>query len=166
MKRGTSDVPLIMGIIGTVLNIPATLCSASCGALISGISTATGSESGSDLGNFIIFSAFVSGFSGLAGGIYSKSNPIVGGTLLSLATVLSVIQSFAFGNIFSFMVFILFLVGAIFAFLKTETNTNSNFNIPKSNVVPKNEPIKKSLKINIANKTKNDNSRKVGNPYK
>jgi hypothetical protein len=161
-KKGTSDIPLVMGIIGTVLNIPATFCAVSCGAFISGLSKITGAESGSEIGGFIIFSALISGFSGLVGGIYAKSNPQTGGTLLSLATVLSVIQSFVFGNMFSFLVFILYLIGAIFAFIKTEDiivdeeTEQEDFKI-------KRKPTKR---INIENfSKKNENNGEVKNPY-
>jgi len=177
-KRGTSDVPLVMGIIGTVLNIPATLCAATCGAIVSGVSKMAGSESGSDLGNLIIFIAVVSGFSGLVGGILAKSSPNTGGTFLLIAALLSGIEVITIANFISFIVFILFLIGSIYAFTKTTDTTdflpnntqNITQNISIGHVDEANDTQHSSLqnKRHVDTQTQNyyPSEGKIKNPYK
>jgi hypothetical protein len=115
-QKGTSDVPLILGIIGTVLNIPAAMCGAACGAFITALEKS--SDSGSNLGNFIVLISLIAGLSGLIGGILAKSNPTTGGVLLIIATVFSGLETLGGGGLLAFMVFILYLIGAIFAFIQ------------------------------------------------
>ena len=128
-KRGTSDIPLVMGIIGTVLNVPATTCAATCGGIISGCSKIVGSDTGEDLGNLMVFVGLISGLSGLVGGIYAKKNPNAGGTLLIIATLFAGIEAITTFNLFSLIVFVIFLIGAIYSFIKTEYDTDL---IPKN----------------------------------
>ena len=75
MKKGTSNAPLILGIIGTVLNIPAAMCGAACGSIIKSAGDAGGSSSASFIGGSIIAISVIAGLSGLVGGILGKSNP-------------------------------------------------------------------------------------------
>ncbi len=173
-KKGISDVPLIMGVIGTVLNIPATLCAATCGAIISGVSKMAGSDSGSNFGDFIVFSALVSGFTGLAGGIYAKSNPNTGGTLLLIATLFSGIELVTIANFFSFIVFVLFLIGAIYAFVKTTDNAEikpsnvQNVTIGNINTNPHSVRAETLTKKRVVFKDTNNypSEGKIKNPYK
>ena len=177
-KRGTSDVPLVMGIIGTVLNIPATFCAATCGAIVSGVSKMAGSESGSDFGNLIIFLAVVSGFSGLVGGILAKSSPNTGGTFLLIAALFSGIELITIANLFSFIVFILFLIGAIYAFTKTTDNTDfvpnntqsitQNINIGHGNENHYSEQSSLQSKGNVKEQPQNNYPTEgtLKNPYK
>ena len=117
-KRGTSDVPLILSIIGTVLNIPAALCGAACGAFVSEVGKAGGSSGTSFIGNSIVAISVIAGLSGLVGGILAKSNPSMAGLLMIIATIFSGLEIFGGGGIIAFMVFILFLIGAIFCFIQ------------------------------------------------
>ena len=115
-KKGTSSAPLILGIIGSVLNIPAALCGAACGAMVSSIGKASHSGAGEFFGNSIIAISVIAGLSGLIGGILSKPNPTAGGLLMILATLLTGLEIFGGGGLFALMVFLLYLIGAIICF--------------------------------------------------
>jgi hypothetical protein len=118
MKKGTSNAPLILGIIGTVLNIPAAMCGAACGSIIKSAGDAGGSSSASFIGGSIIAISVIAGLSGLVGGILGKSNPSTAGLLMILATIFSGLEILGGGGLIAFMVFILYLIGAIFCFVQ------------------------------------------------
>ena len=118
MKKGTSNAPLILGIIGTVLNIPAAMCGAACGSIIKSVGDAGGSSSASFIGGSIIAISVIAGLSGLVGGILGKSNPSTAGLLMILATIFSGLEILGGGGLIAFMVFILYLIGAIFCFVQ------------------------------------------------
>lgn len=119
-QKGTSDVPLILGIIGTVLNIPAAMCGAACGAVVSALENA--SDTGSSIGNSIIAISVIAGLSGLIGGILAKPNPTLGGILMIIATIFSGLEILGGGGILAFMVFILYLIGSIFCFIQKKAD--------------------------------------------
>ena len=115
-QKGTSEVPLIMGIIGTVLNIPAAMCGAACGAAISVLEKA--GNSSSNIGNYIIAISVISGLTGLVGGILGKSDPKTAGILMIIATLCAGLEIFGGGGLLAFLVFLLYLIGAIYCFVQ------------------------------------------------
>ncbi len=121
-QKGTSEVPLIMGIIGTVLNIPAAMCGAACGAAISAIGEAANSSSASSIGNYIVAISVISGLSGLVGGILGKSEPNTAGILMIIATVFAGLETLGGGGLLSLIVCIFYLIGAIYCFVQKKVD--------------------------------------------
>lgn len=121
-KKGTSNAPLILGIIGTVLNIPAAMCGAACGAIIKSVGDAGNSSAASMIGSSIVAISVIAGLSGLIGGIMAKPNPTAAGVLMIIATILSGLEIFGGGGLIAFIVFILYLIGAIFCFIQKKVD--------------------------------------------
>lgn len=123
-KRGTSAVPLIMGIIGSVISIPSALCAGLCvnckGALEATIesnaeaSQAIMNSTVQDM-QLPILLALSAGIIGLIGGILGKRMPNLAGILMLIATALSA-KSAVYANLIGALVAILFLIGAAFCF--------------------------------------------------
>src|SRR6056297_2069584 len=109
-ERGTSNVPMIMGIIGGVLGIPAAFCSGACASVIT-----SGSASSGEIGSFYLAAAIIGAVLGFIGGLLGKKSPKVAGILMLLGTLLAGITLIA-GNMLALVVAILFLLGGIFCF--------------------------------------------------
>lgn len=128
-KRGTSAVPLVMGIIGSVISIPSALCAGLCAGVTSSVGSgylqasmdnnreamkAIAGNVGQDMW-LPIFLALSAGIIGLAGGILGKRMPNIAGILMLIATVLSAISA-VYANLIGVLVAILFLIGTAFCF--------------------------------------------------
>lgn len=128
-KRGTSAVPLIMGIIGSVISIPSALCAGLCAGVTSSVGSGylqasmdNNMEAMEALGGNVaqdmwlpIFLALSAGIIGLIGGILGKRMPNIAGILMLIATVLSAISA-VYANLIGVLVAILFLIGTAFCF--------------------------------------------------
>lgn len=128
-KRGTSAVPLVMGIIGSVISIPSALCAGLCAGVTSSVGSGflqasmdNNMEAMEALGGNVaqdmwlpIFLALSAGIIGLAGGILGKRMPNIAGILMLIATVLSAISA-VYANLIGVLVAILFLIGTAFCF--------------------------------------------------
>lgn len=111
-SRGTSNAPMVLGIVGGVLGIPGSLCSGVCAAGI----TASG-----EVGEFYLYIGLIGSVLGLVFGILSKKMPIASGIgmLVATAFVCLTLLTFSFLNM---VTVILFLIGAILSFVqKKET---------------------------------------------
>jgi pSer/pThr/pTyr-binding forkhead associated (FHA) protein len=106
--RGTSNVPLILGIVGSVLMIPGVFCSACTGGLISLSGT------GVAWGFFIGLLPVVCGSVGAAMG---KSKPTHSFIFLLIASIITGVDWFSsfFTDLLSLAALILYIVGAIVA---------------------------------------------------
>jgi len=115
-KRGTSAVPLVMGIIGAVFQLPGAVCSGACAA---GLGSVAGeSQKGvNDLADFYMGLGLVAALIGFICGLLGKKSPIFAGIGLLIAAILSGITLITF-NFFSMVALILFLIGSIFAFVQ------------------------------------------------
>jgi len=117
VMRGTSNAPLILGIIGGVLMLPTLLCGMACGAMAdAGQSMSTGSSNSTyTLIMFIFFAPPI--ITGIVGGVKGKSNPNLSCILLVISAVAAligwVVSSFL--NMFALAPLILFIIGAIIA---------------------------------------------------
>ncbi|MDR0233044.1 MAG: hypothetical protein LBI82_13165 [Dysgonamonadaceae bacterium] len=111
-KRGTSNVPMIMGIIGGVLGIPAAFCSGACAATVGALSEASDVNS---LGSFYLSMGLLGAIAGLIGGLLGKKTPVPAGIIMLIATFMCGITLIA-GNMLALIVAILFLLGGIFCF--------------------------------------------------
>ena len=112
-KRGTSIVPMLMGIIGAVLQLPGALCAGASAAGLSGLSS--GSSSSTEAGNTFLGIGLVAALIGFVCGLFGKKNPVIAGAGLLIAAVLTGITLVTF-NFFSLIALILFLIGGIMAF--------------------------------------------------
>lgn len=115
-KKGTSNVPMIMGIIGGVLGVPASYCSGACAACIGAIDEASGGTStAAELGDFYLWMGLLGAAVGLIGGLMGKKMPVPAGIIMLVATFMSGFTLIA-GNMLALVVAILFLLGGIFCF--------------------------------------------------
>lgn len=115
-KRGTSNVPLIMGIIGAVIQLPGAVCAGACAAGLSSLAE-TSSKEGTQAADAFMYIGLLAVLLGFVGGIMGKKSPVLSGLLLLGATGMAGINLVTF-NFFSMIAVILFLIGAIFAFVQ------------------------------------------------
>lgn len=125
--RGTSNAPLILGVVGAILMIPAMLCAAACASCLTGLGAAAGSEIGlgatagfSGIGTMILFTGLGPVVLGFVGGFMGKPKPTVSGILLIIAAVIAFINliSTAFTSLFCWGAVICFVIGGIMAFVQ------------------------------------------------
>ncbi len=118
--RGTSNVPVVLGIIGGVLGLPAAVCSGACAAGLSSLSD-TNTTTTNAAGNAFMTLGLIGAILGIFFAITSKKWPTLSGIGLIVATVLSALTLVTF-NLLTLVVMILLLLAAIFSFLqKKET---------------------------------------------
>jgi hypothetical protein len=114
MKKGTSIVPMIMGIIGGVLSLPSAICSGACAAGLSSLGTDTSSAVAT--GNTFMGIGIVGGLLGLIGGIMGKSLPIPAGVIMLVSVILVSVMAIPTMNILGIISAILLLIGAALCF--------------------------------------------------
>jgi hypothetical protein len=109
-QRGTSSVPLIMGIIGAVLMLPALACTFLCGA----VSQAAGIEGSLGIG---IVLGLIPIALGIVGGVKGKSSPTLSMVLLIAAAIIALLGWIlgGFVSLIQLGAVILFLIGGIVA---------------------------------------------------
>jgi len=97
--RGTSEIPMITGIVGFIATLPGILCAGMCGAFTSAAETlATGESSG--IGSiWVLVSLLVSG-AGLFYGVRSKAMPRTSGAVMIGVAILTLVLSFISFNWF------------------------------------------------------------------
>ncbi|MDR0599785.1 MAG: hypothetical protein LBG84_06890 [Treponema sp.] len=118
MKKGTSVVPLIMGIIGGVLSVPSAICSGACAA---GLTSLAGDLSGTEDVSAMTGGAFMGlgiagGLLGLIGGILGKPLPIPAGIIMLISVALVAVMAVPTMNILGIVSAILLLVGCALCF--------------------------------------------------
>lgn len=116
-KRGTSNAPLILGIVGALISLPNVLCLGMCGAV------AAGDNSGATLGFVPVVLGFIAAFLG-------KSKPALCGILMIICAVLSLVTVIltAFTSIFGWAALILFIIAGIYAFIQPMEETEIPIN--------------------------------------
>ncbi len=118
--RGTSNVPIVLGIIGGVLGLPASVCSGACAAGLSSIGDPTTATTNA-AGNTFMTLGLIGAIIGIFFSITAKKWPIASGIGLLVATLFSAITLVTF-NMLTLIVVILLLLAAIFSFTqKKET---------------------------------------------
>lgn len=111
--RGTSNVPMILGIIGGVLGLPSAVCAGACSAGIGSIDNTTAQAVAE--GNTFMIIALIGAILGLVFSLLAKKYPVLSGIMMIIATFLAGI-TVIIGNMFALVVSILFLIGAVFCF--------------------------------------------------
>lgn len=109
-KRGTSNVPMIMGIIGGVLGLPGAICAGACAE---GVSTVV-DETITGVGSFYMAVAIIGALMGFVFGLMAKRYPVLAGIMLIVAAIFSGF-TLIIGNLFALVVAILFLIGGVFS---------------------------------------------------
>jgi len=127
-QRGTSLVPLIMGIIGAVIQLPGALCAGLCAggvssALSDGSKSLDATMAGVEATGVFLGIGLLAALIGFVSGLFGKKSPILAGIGLLSATLLTLLLSIVTFNIFSLIAFILFLIGTIFAFVQKREST-------------------------------------------
>ena len=110
--RGTSNAPMILGILGSVLMLPTLLCALTCGSIVDSLGGTGGSMS---TFAFLFFAPPI--IIGIIGGVKGKTNPNLSFILL-LCSALCAFVGWAFTmftSIYALAPMILFLIGAILA---------------------------------------------------
>ncbi|MDR1582300.1 MAG: hypothetical protein LBS55_03420 [Prevotellaceae bacterium] len=111
MKKGTSNVPMIMGIIGGVLGFPAAICAGFCSETLT---------DDTSVGSFYLWFGILGAIIGLVGGLLGKKMPVPAGAIMIGAAVITGI-TMIIGNMLAAVVAILFVLGGIFCFVQQKT---------------------------------------------
>jgi len=106
-QKQISNAPMILGIIGGVLGLPAALCSGACAAVLE-----NASSNSTDSASSFLWIGLLSALMGLISSFVYKKNPKIWGGIMLLAGVLSAITLVTF-NFLSLVVTILFLIGGL-----------------------------------------------------
>lgn len=111
-KRGKSNAPLILGIIGAVVSLPNLLCASACAAVV-------GTASGS-LGAGIFIMGLLPVVLGFVFAFFGKSRPTLCGIGMLIAAVVTFIflVMTGFGSVLSWIALILFIIAGIIAFVQ------------------------------------------------
>jgi len=113
VKRGTSNTPMILGIIGAFVSLPNILCASACGACMGAGMTDSGFGAGTGalLGFIPVVLGFVAAF-------FGKSKPAFCGVSMFLCAAISliVVVTTGFTSLFGWAALILFLIAGIISF--------------------------------------------------
>jgi len=115
-ERGTSNIPMIMGIIGGVLGLPAAVCSAWCGEAIVAVDNIdSGAVSDGSTGGTILLLGILGAILGIVGGALGKKIPTPAGSMMIAAAILT---GWNLASALSYIPLILFLLGGVFCFVQ------------------------------------------------
>ena len=120
--RGTSDVPMIMGIVGFVATIPGTVCAGACSACTRNVEIlTTGTSSG--FASFWVILNLATAVAGLVFGIRSKGTPRSSGAVMLGSATLTLLISFITVNwIWGLIAVACFAIGGAISLTQEKTN--------------------------------------------
>lgn len=107
--RGTSTAPMVLGLIGGILGLPAAVCSGACAA---GLTSVVNEASAQSTGNFYLTLGIIGAIIAIVFSCLTKKAPILSGIMLLVATFLSGITLVTF-NFLTLIVVILILIAGI-----------------------------------------------------
>jgi hypothetical protein len=107
-----SNAPMILGIIGGILGLPAAICSGACAAGLSTLAEGATEQTSNTAGSAFLWLGLISAILGLVSAFLYKKNSKTWGGVMILAGVLAMITLVTF-NILSLIVCILFLIGGV-----------------------------------------------------
>ncbi|MEG1498936.1 DUF4064 domain-containing protein [Chryseobacterium sp.] len=113
-NKQISNVPMIMGIIGGVIGLPAAICSGACAAGMSSLADNSTEQVTNDAGNTFMWLGLIAAILGLTCAFLYKKNPKLWGAIMLFAGVLSGITLITF-NFLSLIECVLFLIGGLLA---------------------------------------------------
>ncbi len=113
--RGTSNAPIILGILGGALGLPSALCSSMCSSAVGAMeSTAAANE----LGSFYLNGILIGSIIAIVFACFSRKSPKLSGIMLIVATLIIGILSTVTFNILGIIAAILTLIGGILALVQ------------------------------------------------
>lgn len=115
-QKQISVAPMILGIIGGVVGLPAAICSGMCAAGISAAGDAS-SQSATDAGMVFMWLSIIAALLGFISSFLYRKSPKLWGGVMILAALLSGITLITF-NILSLIVCILFLIGGVLSMIQ------------------------------------------------
>jgi len=109
--RGTSNVPLVLGVVGGALGLPASLCSGACAAAV---------DAGADTGltEFYLYGTAIISIVLIVFACFTKKLPKVAGILLILGTVCGLVLFGVTWNFLGIVAMILTLIGGILSIVQ------------------------------------------------
>lgn len=116
-----SNAPMILGIIGGIIGLPAAVCSGACAAGLSSLAENASEQSVSNTADTFMWIGLIAAILGLISAFLYKKNTKTWGILMIVAGLMSGITLVTF-NLLSFVVCILFLIGGIIS-LTQKRNT-------------------------------------------
>ena len=111
-QQQISNTPMILGIIGGIIGLPAAVCSGACAAGLSSLAKSSDRQSIDDAASVFLWLGLIAALIGLVSAFLYKKNPKGWGAMMVLAGILSGITLVTF-NFLSFVVTILFLIGGL-----------------------------------------------------
>lgn len=109
--RGTSNAPLVLGIVGGVLGLPSAICSGVCASAVE-MDTDTG------LTEFYLFGTAIISIALIVVACFTKKAPKLAGILMLLGTLCGMILFVCSFNILGIIAMILTLIGGILSLVQ------------------------------------------------
>lgn len=119
-QKPISNTPMILGIIGGILGLPAAICSGACAAGISSLASSGNSTTSSETGNTFLWIGLIAAILGLVSAFLYKKAPKKWGIIMLIAGLLSGVTLITF-NILSLIVTVLLIVGGAIALSQKNT---------------------------------------------
>ena len=113
-KRGTSNAPIVLGIVGGVLGLPSALCSGACAAAVESMDEVASSG----LTEFYLYGALIVSLLIIVISCFTKKFPIASGLLMLACTIVGIILFAVTMNILGIIAMILTLIGSILSMVQ------------------------------------------------
>lgn len=113
--RGTSNAPMVLGIVGGALGIPSALCSGMCASMIGSMES---EELAGELGSFYLIGILAGAIISIVFACQSRKNPKMAGIMLIIATIIMGLLSAVTYNLLGIVSAILTLIAAILSFVQ------------------------------------------------
>ena len=117
--RGTSNAPIVLGVVGGGLGLPASLCSGMCAAVAEGMTEAEASG----MIEFYLYGTAIISIALIILACFSKKAPVAVGILMLVATLLGGILFVVTVNILGIIAMILTLIGAVLCLVQKKEAT-------------------------------------------
>ena len=111
-EKQISNAPMILGIIGGILGLPAAICSGACAAGLSTLADGATKQSTDNAGSAFLWIGLIAAILGLVSAFLYKKDSKKWGVMMIIAGLLSGVTLVTF-NLLSFIVCILFLIGGV-----------------------------------------------------
>ncbi|WP_353168200.1 DUF4064 domain-containing protein [Flavobacterium sp.] len=111
-EKQISNAPMILGIIGGILGLPAAICSGACAAGLSTLADGATKQSTDNSGSAFLWIGLIAAILGLVSAFLYKKDSKKWGVMMIIAGLLSGVTLVTF-NLLSFIVCILFLIGGV-----------------------------------------------------
>lgn len=124
-QKSISNAPMILGIIGGILGLPAAICAGACAAGLSSMGDDSSASSSSTAGDIFMWIGLIASLLGLVSAFLYKSSPKAWGAIMLLGGLLAGITLVTF-NLLSLIVCILLLIGGVIALTQQKPTINTS----------------------------------------